>query len=142
MARIDFYVLGSAADEARWQFACRLTEKAYRLGHTVHLLTADRARAEMLDELLWTWRDGSFVPHVLSADAQAEPAPVTIGYDAASCSNRCDLLINLSDDQPANIEAFPRVAEIVTSDDDVRRQGRKRFASYRAQGHTLDTHKM
>ncbi|MDZ7643938.1 MAG: DNA polymerase III subunit chi [Woeseiaceae bacterium] len=142
MARIDFYVLGSPRDDARWEFACRLTEKAYRLDHTVHILAPDRARAEMLDELLWTWREGSFVPHALSADAGAEPVPVTIGHDRDSCRAGRDLLINLSDDLPDNIKAFPRVAEIVTSDDDLRRQSRARYASYREQGHTLDTHKL
>ena len=37
-------------------------------------------------------------------------------------------------------EAFPRVAELVTSDDDCKQLSRRRFAAYRDKGHTLETH--
>ena len=53
-----------------------------------------------------------------------------------------DLLINLSDDLPPSIDAFPRVAELVTSDDETRVRGRQRFTEYRNQGHELETHKV
>ncbi|MEZ5578324.1 MAG: DNA polymerase III subunit chi [Candidatus Competibacteraceae bacterium] len=43
--------------------ACRLADKAYGLGHTVYLFTASEARAAALDDLLWTFRQDSFVPH-------------------------------------------------------------------------------
>ena len=36
MTRIDFYILRSADIRNRQLLACRLTEKAYRLGHTVY----------------------------------------------------------------------------------------------------------
>ena len=63
MARVDFYVLNQSGEQARRQFACKLAEKAYRLKNTVHIVAGSRADAERLDELLWTFRDGSFVPH-------------------------------------------------------------------------------
>jgi DNA polymerase-3 subunit chi len=142
MARIDFYVLSQSGEQARQLFACRLAEKAYRLDHTVHIHANDRAAAERIDELLWTFRDGSFVPHeVASAGLDSPQSPVTIGCDAASIEPR-DLLINLCDDLPACIDTFPRIAELVTSDDDSKRKSRQRFASYRDQGHELDTHKV
>lgn len=140
MARVDFYVLSAAGEHARLQFACRLTEKAYKLSNTVHILAADRASAERLDDLLWTWSDGSFVPHALAgADAGA---PVTLGSSPQELPADVDLLINLSDTLPEGINAFPRVAEIVTSDEETRSASRARFASYRDQGHTLETHKL
>ena len=66
MTKVDFYVLGTSGDRARQHFACRLAEKAYRLDNTIHIRTIDQRAAEQLDELLWTFRDGSFVPHELS----------------------------------------------------------------------------
>ncbi|MEQ8205099.1 MAG: DNA polymerase III subunit chi [Woeseia sp.] len=142
MAKVDFYILPAAEASARWQFACRLIEKAYRLNNTVHVHTTEQDAATKFDELLWTWRDGSFVPHELAGASAAERPPVTIGHSDEHLQTACDLLINLSDEVPATIGPFPRVAEIVTSDDNDRRLSRARYARYREQGHTLDTHKL
>lgn len=140
MARIDFYVLGQAGSRPRQVFACRLAEKAYRLDHTVHIHVDSRDEAQQLDELLWTFRDGSFVPHHQVAGATAETeSPVTIGCCTDPVKPR-DLLINLCDEIPAFAESFPRVAELVTSDPECKQHSRKRFAAYREQGHTLETH--
>lgn len=142
MARIDFYILNQAGTQSRQAFACRLAEKAYRLENTVHIHAASREEADRVDELLWTFRDGSFVPHHrLGAPAPVVASPVTIGCDADPVEAR-DLLINLCDDIPACAGAFARVAELVTSDPDCKQQSRKRFATYRDQGHTLETHKV
>ncbi|MEX0975618.1 MAG: DNA polymerase III subunit chi [Woeseia sp.] len=148
MARIDFYVLSESGEASRQRFACRLAEKAYRLKHTVHIRTATRQQAELLDDLLWTFRDGSFVPHELRGaadDVSANPvqAPITIGYTvgrSGAGAEPVELLINLTDGVPQDTNAFPRVAEIVTSDDDCRRRSRQLFADYRSQGHSLESH--
>ena len=142
MARVDFYILNQAGQHSRQTFACRLAEKAYRLDKTVHILTRNRSDAERLDELLWTFRDGSFVPHE-RLDGRGGPveSPVTIGCEGDAVEPR-DLLINLCDDIPGCAEAFPRVAELVTSDDDCKQLSRRRFAAYRDQGHSLETHNL
>ena len=140
MARVDFYILSQHGPRERHVFACRLAEKAYRLDNSVHIHAGSRETAEQLDELLWTFRDGSFVPHDLLSPGSADRnSPVTIGCDAGPPEAR-DLLINLCDDIPPFAEAFPRVAELVSSDDDCKRESRKRFVAYRDNGHTLETH--
>ncbi len=140
MARIDFYILNRAGQHSRQTFACRLAEKAYRLDNTVHIHAGNRGDAQRLDELLWTFRGGSFVPHQRISDPAAViESPITIGCEDDPVQPR-DLLINLCDDIPPCAEAFPRVAELVTSDDDCKQLSRKRFAAYRDQGHTLETH--
>ena len=140
MARVDFYLLKQTGLPSRQSFACRLAEKAYRLENTVHIHVGDRAGAERLDELLWTFRDGSFVPHhTLSESGSQQDSPVTIGCGEVDVPQR-DLLINLSDEVPAFAKAFPRVAELVTSDEGCKQLSRKRFAEYRDQGNTLETH--
>ncbi len=142
MARVDFYVLEGSGDLIRKQFACRLAEKAYRLNHIVHIRTADPQSARQLDDLLWTYRDGSFVPHeIVSAGQVSIESPVTIGH-AGRPERSAELLINLTDEVPAENASFPRIAEIVTSDDGSRRQSRERYAQYRDLGHTLETHKL
>ena len=140
MARIDFYVLSQSGEQARQLFACRLAEKAYKLEHTVHIHTRDAATAGRIDELLWTFRDGSFVPHDrVGAEAGAARAPVTVGCDPGYDAAR-DLLINLDDVIPACAGAFPRIAELVTSDEDSKQKSRRRFVTYRDEGHDLETH--
>jgi len=142
MARVDFYILNQAGQHSRQTFACRLAEKAYHLNNSVHIHAASRDDAERIDELLWTFRDGSFVPHErISGTGDAADSPVTIGCEDEFVEPR-DLLINLSDDIPACAGTFPRVAELVTSDDDCKQLSRKRFATYREQGHSLETHNL
>ena len=140
MARIDFYVLRQSGEQARQLFACRLAEKAYKLEHTVHIHVSDQAVASRLDELLWTFRDGSFVPHNLVRGGGEDPdAPVTVGCDPGYTGSR-DLLINLDESIPTCAGAFPRIAELVTSDEDSKQKSRRRFVAYRDEGHELETH--
>ena len=137
MARVDFYVLDRVDEQARYTAVCKLTEKAYRLENTVYIHAQNQADAERLEQLLWTFRDGSFVPHDFAADGIT--TPVTIGYRSELVEAR-DLVINLCDEIPTVAAAFPRVAELVTSDENSRRKGRKRFAEYRDQGNEIKTH--
>lgn len=139
MAQVDFYVSDRVDEHARLTFACKLAEKAWRLKNSIHIHTMSRADAERLDELLWTFRDGSFVPHELAGSNT--PAPVSIGFGDADVAPR-DLLITLCDDIPPFAEAFPRIAELVTSEENCRIKSRKRYATYRDNGHTLETHKI
>ncbi len=142
MARVDFYILKQTGPESRHSFACRLAEKAYRLDNRVHIHAGTRADAERIDELLWTFRDGSFVPHHRSGLASPDlVSPVTVGCGDEAVEP-CDLLINLCEEIPAFAEAFPRVAELVSSDAECKQLSRKRFAEYRDKGHTLETHEV
>ena len=63
MARVDFYILAQPDERERQLLACKLAEKAWRPDHSVYIHTRDPADAEHLYDLLWTFRDGSFVPH-------------------------------------------------------------------------------
>jgi DNA polymerase-3 subunit chi len=142
MARVDFYVLAQAEERARHLLACKLAEKAWRLDNTVYIHARNRDDAERLDALLWTFRDGSFVPHGLAGrNDGTEDSPIMIGCDDTGPGTR-DLLINLCDEIPPFIEGFPRVAELVTSDETCRESSRKRYAAYRDQGHELNTHNL
>ena len=142
MSRVDFYILAQADERARHLLACKLAEKAWRLDNTVYIHTRDRSDAESLDELLWTFRDGSFVPHGLAGNRDGtEASPVIIGCSTDGVESR-DLLINLCDEVPPFAEGFPRVAELVTSDASSRQMSRKRYATYRDHGHELNTHKL
>ena len=137
--RVDFYVLAAADGDARLRFACRLAEKVYALGQRVHLHAASAAESAELDELLWTFRQGSFLPHeMLRADLPPQ-SPVTVGHGDVA-THRTEVLINLAAEVPDFVEAFPRVAEIVDGNEDDRQLGRERFRRYRGAGWITATH--
>ena len=137
MTQVDFYILESPQAEACAQFACRLAEKAWRQGHRVHIHTAAPEQSRQLDELLWRFREPSFVPHSL-APADLE-TPIHIGHDELGVSYH-DVLINLAPDVPLFFSQFERVAELVGHAPQQRQQGRQRFTFYRDRGYALHTH--
>jgi DNA polymerase III subunit chi len=140
--RVDFYVLKSSTPKQRWTFACRLTEKAYLHDLRVVLLSENAAEAEMMDEMLWTFNERSFVPHGIhgrSSSGDATPVKLTPDPDAIESA---DLLVNLSARLPSRWERFSRIAEIIDADDERRRLGRERFKTYRDLKLTVETHQL
>jgi DNA polymerase-3 subunit chi len=139
--RVDFYILDAVEPASRLNFACRLTEKAYGLNNRVYAHTATPGDAKRLDEMLWTFRQGSFVPHQLLTDAGKGRAPISIGTNAKSEDNG-DLLINLTEAIPEFAKGFKRVAEIISGDEQSRQIGRERFKSYRELGIEPEIHQI
>lgn len=139
MTQVDFYIIDIPGSEASQQFACRLAEKAWQKGHRVHIHTGDAALARRLDEMMWTFRDLSFVPHCLGTAAQAADTPIHIGYDEEGIQHD-DVLINLAPEVPLFFSHFHRVAELVAPDEDARQRGRQRFSFYRDRGYPLQSH--
>lgn len=140
MPRVDFYILPDRAAESRPRLACRLAEKAYQLGHTVYIHAASAEQARYLDDLLWTFRQGSFVPHALYPAPPDDTSPVLIGW--AEEAPAAAVLINLTQDIPAFFERFQRVAELVDQTPETLAQSRERFRLYRERGCSPQSHKL
>ena len=144
--RVTFYVVSGTDRASRLGFACRLVEKVYKLQNRVHANAADAAMAKSLDDLLWTFRQGSFVPHeLLGSGAQPPLAPVTIGTANDPAGNEppaADVLLNLADDVPAYFDRFSRIAEIIDSSPAGRETGRARHRFYRDRGLQPETHEV
>lgn len=141
MARVDFYILPDQGGQERRRFACALAQKAWKAGNRVCLLANDKQQAVELDDLLWTFRDISFVPHALTDSHEAATVPVLIGWDDTSGSGSDgDVLINLADRIPSAAGKFDRIAEIVGGNADERQSARDRYRQYRNQGHELYNH--
>lgn len=135
--QVDFYLLRQPDPAARVQFACRLTQKVYRMGERVHIEVDSDDSAEQFDALLWTFSDDSFVPHERLPDADSN-VPVTIGVTGQPVDDPVTVRINLT--QGPLDETDCRIAEIVAGNDVDKAAGRERYAAYRARGCTLDTH--
>jgi len=59
--------------------ACEIAEESYVRGRKLQIIALDQEQAERLDDLLWTFKPGSFVPHGLWVGSPDEPdQPVVI----------------------------------------------------------------
>lgn len=139
MPRVDFYILETAGPQAREMLACRLAEKAFGRGHRIHIRTESREQAALLNELLWTFRQGSFLPHALAARAEGEPIIIGEGPVPPDAD---DLLINLGPDVPPEYPQFQRIAEVADQQPETLSRARARFRGYRDQGLEPTSHKL
>ena len=141
--RVDFYVLKSAAGNQRFAFACRLTEKAFLNDLRIVIVNDTLRDAKLLDDLLWTFDERSFIPHQICLDERpTEPATKVHLAVLPAAPPAGDLLVNLSARLPAHWESYVRIAEIIDADEERRRLGRARFKTYRDFKVTLETHQV
>ena len=136
---VDFYVLEEVSPRARLRTACRVVEKAYLAGNTVLVWHTELEELREFDELLWTFGDGSFVPHEPLAANGFEAAPVLLSMGTPP-PGPVDVLVNLAADVPACAETAQRVAEFIDGDPARRQAGRTRFRLYKDRGITPNTH--
>ncbi|MSP27879.1 MAG: DNA polymerase III subunit chi [Methylococcales bacterium] len=137
MAEISFYILPSQSQQERTLFACKLIEKAYRSGCFCYVLTDSAGQSQQIDNLLWTFRAGSFIPHQLYTGDIPATEQVLIGSLPAPAQWQ-KTVINLSS-QCATAE---RVLEILDNSEATKAVGRERYRHYKEAGHNLTTHKM
>ena len=141
MPKIDFYLLENPGVTTRLDFACRLTEKAYKNKHRIYIHASNQAEAHQLDELLWTYREDSFLPHNLLGEGPAPTPPIQIGFNQKPDNHR-DILLNLNETVPEFYSGFARVLELVPSDTAAQALARERYRFYRAAGYDINTHKL
>ena len=149
MTRVTFYLLDSQGQNAE-QFACRLIDKAWRGGLPMHIHTFDESSCKSMDQLLWSWREDSFLPHGIISETQgstpenlllAKQSPITLGFNNPALELK-RLLINLSPDVPEFFKDFSRVCEVVVQTPDQKAVSRAKFRAYRQAGIEPELHRM
>jgi DNA polymerase-3 subunit chi len=141
MLKIDFYLLTTSNDKDRLLFVCRLVEKIYKQQHRIYIHAENQTIAHQVDELLWTYREDSFLPHNLYGEGPDPAPPIQIGYNVAPEKQR-DILINLNSTAPEFYKQFARVLEIISNDTTAQAVARERYKFYRAEGNDITTHKL
>jgi len=137
--RVDFYVTESTAPRDRLRTACRVVEKAYQAGNTVLVWHTDLEELREFDELLWTFADGTFVPHEAITASGFASAPVLL-TSGAMPPGGFDVLVNLAAEVPGCVAEARRVAEFIDGDAERRQAGRARFRAYKDRGWAPTTH--
>lgn len=141
MTRIDFYVLENPDARAQGRLTCRLADKAFARQLQVYIHTNNRRESDQLDQLMWVYQDGSFLPHCLYDTDSAAETPILIGHDHEP-EQTTDVLINLADSVPNFYSRFERVVELVCGDEAARQKARQRYKYYRDRGYAIETHKL
>lgn len=139
--RVDFYLLDDTKPQAVWLVACRLLEKAYQRGHRIFVYCESKEHADYLDELLWTYKSESFIPHNLQGEGPEPPPPVQIGYGAEPRGFN-DILLNMATTIPPFYSRFRRIMEIVSANDAAKEVSRHHYRDYRAKQFELHTHNL
>jgi DNA polymerase-3 subunit chi len=118
-------------------YACVLVRKARAADCNVVLFSEDRNELRALDELLWTFAEQEFVPHVMADDPNARHTPVLLTSNDEAALPHSQILINLSAKTPSNFAQFERLFEIVSSEPDAVAAGRERYRFYQQRGYPL-----
>jgi len=137
--QVDFYLLGQSSPGAN-KLACRLALMALERKQKIFIITPSEDSSEQLDELMWQYPKGRFVPHARVGDPDAVKAPVSIG--GLSDLNPVDVVINLCPGAIPQPERFNRVLEIVPYADDEREASRVKYRIYRNLGLDPRTHEI
>jgi DNA polymerase-3 subunit chi len=153
MTQIDFYILQESASESRWLFTCRLVEKAVNAQHKVLINLDSEAEAHHLDQLLWTFKPETFIPHELATTpdfaseeagrrAALAPVVITTGASEHQLLEHHGLLINLAAQIPPWFSRFERLSEIVIQQPEILKNTREHFSFYRQRGYPIKHHKI
>jgi len=92
-----------------------------------------------MDDLMWTFRDVSFLPHALDGSEGDDGEYITIGWGEYERSDR-QVMINLTSAVPSFIHRFERIVEFVPAGDTDRQLARNRYRQYRDAGCELHNH--
>ncbi len=141
MTKVDFYLLSGTGQAVRDAMACKLVDKVYRMQHNIYIHAESEQIAQQIDNVLWTFNPGSFIPHSICKPGKPSAEPVIIGYQEQAPEHH-DVLVNLANDVPLFFSQFDRVAEIVDADENARSLARTRFKFYKDRGYELNTHEL
>lgn len=137
MTRIDFYDL-SKSSRSPMKLVCNLCQKAWDQQWLTLLLTQDSDQTQLLDRLLWTADEESFLAHD-TVEQQDLNTPILVTHQAEPQGER-QLLINLSSEIPIYFAQFERLIELVTEDN--RDSARAHYRHYQHRGYPLQYHQL
>jgi DNA polymerase III subunit chi len=139
---ISFYVLATESTQERHLFACKLIEKAYRSGSFPYVLTDSPEQSQVIDNLLWTFRAGSFIPHQVYNGNQPEIENTVLIGSNNPPKNWLKTIINLSSQLPQDFQQAERILEILDNSEVTKAWGRQRYRQYQQDGIDIVTHKI
>ncbi len=139
MTLVRFYVLNDDSPWARDRVACQLAARGYQQGIRTYINLPDLAACRRLDEMLWTFRDQSFIPHAVCEAESDNDCVVGLGCNLEPADN-FRVLINLGNEVPHFFSRFDKTLEIIDGREETRLAGRQRWCFYKDRGYPLEKH--
>ena len=124
MTEVTFVEITASRMEMR---ACEIAEENYARGRRVQILAVDQEQAERLDDLLWTFKPVSFIPHGLwvgSPDEPAQPVVITTKRDAVE---GMDCLLMMGYSEVDLVSRFSHAVHLVVPDNQERLESSRRY---------------
>ena len=141
MTEVTFYILPTESLQERYLFACKLVEKAYRNACFCYVLTDSAEQSRILDDLLWTFRVGSFIPHQIYTGEPPKMEKIILIGSVNAPANWQKILFNLSSHYPDIGPQTGRILEILDNSETTKAAGRNRYRQYQQAGMAVTTHK-
>jgi DNA polymerase III subunit chi len=136
-AKIIFLTL-SVANKLR--VVCDVVENEFLLGKKVVVNVSDEEEGKVLDNMLWSWKQSSFIPHsFVTSLTESTNDPVLITTDISeNLSYETMILVN-----PSNIEKFNNYTTVIDFAEKYNptkiETDRKRYKLYRDQKFIIET---
>ena len=142
MKQADFYLLDQTEKEKSYRWACQWVYSAWKEKRSVYIHCENEVEAKIVDDMLWTFKDTSFIPHqLISASDPTNAITIWIGHDAILVTPPAtQVLLNLTQNQPDCFSHFAHIIEVVPQAVDERSHAREKYKIYKKAGYECVTH--
>lgn len=114
-----------------------LLEKTLARGWRALVRTGSPERVDHLDGWLWSWKDDSFLPHGVAAEAEPERQPVLITTEVGN-PNGAQALFILDGADCGPLKGFQRCVLLVDGrDEEALAEARRRWKAFKAEGRSI-----
>lgn len=114
-----------------------LLEKVVERGLRAVVMTGSEERARTLNDNLWTWDKGSFLPHGAADDGDPSDHPVWLTPDEENPNSATVLVLVDGRDAPSK-DGYDRCLDMFDGrDDDAVQAARDRFRAAKSAGHDV-----
>jgi len=111
--------------------ACEIAEENYAQGRKLQIITVDQEQAERLDDLLWTFKPDSFVPHGLWVGLPDEPAQPVVITTSKEAVPGMDSLLMMGYGEVDLVSRFSHAFQLVLTDNQDRLDTSRRYWTLR-----------
>lgn len=134
MTDIRFYHLNTRTLD---QALPEIVQKALSAGHKIVIRAPDDKEVERLNNLLWTFRPDSFIPHGSAKDGNPGHQPVWLSAENDN-PNNANVLILTGGMQDNTLDSYTLACDIFDGrNQDNVLSARERWKQYKSSGHAL-----
>ena len=147
MKQVVFYILSSNDSNVRYNFCCKVIEKVFKLKLRILVLCCDLAEISKLDQLLWAFKEDSFIPHLAYDEiyngTDIINMPVVIADHVKNDDySHYDILISLNNELVDLKFRSKKVLYIVDQGEDNLEKCRELYKKYKELGYKIQIHNL